>query len=415
VTALLTIVCSTAIHWHGLRQLNTNPSDGVPGVTQCPMAPGESMTYRFRATQYGMSWYHSHFSLQLGDGLFGPIVINGPASADYDVDVGPVLLQDWNHLSAFTIWEQKQRVIALQQPVAANGLINGLNPYNCTGSTDPACIGTTERFETSFEAGKKYRFRLVGVQADGWIKFAIDGHKLTVIANDFVPIEPYETDSVLIGSGQRYDVIVEANQAVGAYWLRAIYQTACNGVDNDNKDNILGIVRYEGASATDDPTTTVDPSITNSCGDEPYESLVPWVSHQVGDSDILDAFALQWYYALGLVFHWTLHTKNLIVDWSKPTILDIYNGTTSYPGESNVVSVNSTGQWVYWIIQDLTLIDVFHPMHLHGHDFYVLAQGEGPYVPGLVTLNTKNPPRRDTATLYGNGYLAIAFKTDNPG
>jgi FtsP/CotA-like multicopper oxidase with cupredoxin domain len=61
------------------------------------------------------------------------------------------------------------------------------------------------------------------------------------------------------------------------------------------------------------------------------------------------------------------------------------------------------------------LVGAYHPLHLHGHDFYVLAQGSGPYIPGLVTLNTKNPPRRDTVTLHGNGYLAIAFKTDNPG
>lgn len=388
---------------------------GVPGVTQCPIAPGETFTYRFRATQYGSSWYHSHFSIQLAEGLFGPIVIHGPASADYDVDVGPVMVQEWDHVTAQTNWEEKQRVLALFQPKAANGLINGLNPYDCTDSTDAACVGTTERFETSFEAGKKYLFRVVSVATDGFIKFAIDGHKLTVIANDFVPIVPYEADSIILASGQRYDVVVEANQTVGAYWLRAIYQTACNGNDNYNKDNILGIVRYDGASETDDPTTTVDPNITDSCGDEPYASLVPWVSHTVGDSDVEDAFAVQWYYELDLVFHWTLRTKTLFVNWSDPTLMDIYNGDTSYPSESNVVTLSSAGDWVYWIIQDLGLLDVFHPLHLHGHDFYVLAQGEGPYIPGLVTLNTDNPPRRDTVTMYGNGYVAIAFKTDNPG
>jgi hypothetical protein len=46
----------TAIHWHGIRQLNTSESDGVPGVTQCPIQPGDTMTYKFNATQYGSSW-----------------------------------------------------------------------------------------------------------------------------------------------------------------------------------------------------------------------------------------------------------------------------------------------------------------------------------------------------------------------
>ena len=74
-----------------------------------------------------------------------------------------------------------------------------------------------------------------------------------------------------------------------------------------------------------------------------------------------------------------------------------------------------SAKWTYWIIQDLTLVDAFHPMHLHGHDFFILAQGEGIFDPLFVSLNLVNPPRRDTATLFGNGYLVIAVYTDNPG
>ncbi|ETS76617.1 hypothetical protein PFICI_12004 [Pestalotiopsis fici W106-1] len=408
----------TAIHWHGIRQLNTNHHDGVPGVTQCPISPGETVTYRWRATQYGTTWYHSHFSLQLAEGLYGPIVIHGPATADYDVDVGAVMIQDWSHVSAFEVWEETQRKIALYQPVAENGLINGLNPFDCDGSTDAACIGTSERYEINFEQGKKYLLRIVGIQADGWMKFTIDNHNLTVIANDLVPIEPYTTTNVILASGQRYDVIVEANQDVDNYWLRAIYQTACNNNDNDNKDNILGVVRYNGSDATQDPASTVDSDIDDSCGDEPYDSLVPWLSHEVGDSVIEDYLALGWFYELDLVFHWTIQSKTLIVNWSAPTIMDVYDDggpTPDFPDNSNVVSVDVVDQWVYWVIQDLTLVNAFHPMHLHGHDFYILAQGSGAFLPGITALNTKNPPRRDTATLHGNGYLVIAFKTDNPG
>ena len=54
----------TSLHFHGLRQNYTNPNDGVVSITQCPLAPGESITYTWRATQYGTSWYHSHFALQ---------------------------------------------------------------------------------------------------------------------------------------------------------------------------------------------------------------------------------------------------------------------------------------------------------------------------------------------------------------
>ncbi|KAH6654743.1 Cupredoxin [Truncatella angustata] len=404
----------TSVHWHGVRQLNSIFSDGVPGVTQCPLAHGQTKTYRWRATQYGTSWYHSHFSLQLGEGLHGPIVIHGPATANYDIDIGPVVLQDWTHTSVFTIWELLQRKTADVQPVGENGLINGLNPYDCSQSSDPACIGTTERFELTFQKGKKYRLRIIGTQIDGWFKFTIDGHKLTVIANDFVPIEPYETDNIVLSGGERYDIIVEADQPVGNYWLRSIYQTACNRNDNLNKNNIRGIVRYVGADTSETPTTSVSKTITNSCGDEPYESLVPWVSHDVGSSDFEDSLGMTVYMEPDLTFKWTLRTKTLMVDWQNPTLLDIYRGDEKFPPESNVVTVQATNEWVYWILEDQTGRDIWHPMHLHGHDFYILAQGSTQY-DSSVKLNTKNPPRRDTATLYGNGYLVIAFKTDNPG
>lgn len=52
------------MHFHGIRQNLTNGDDGVASITQCPTAPGESMTYTWKATQYGTSWYHSHFALQ---------------------------------------------------------------------------------------------------------------------------------------------------------------------------------------------------------------------------------------------------------------------------------------------------------------------------------------------------------------
>jgi laccase len=67
----------TSIHWHGLRQYHNNAQDGVPGVTECPIAPGQSKTYTMTATQYGTSWWHSHWPNQYGNGVWGPIVIHG--------------------------------------------------------------------------------------------------------------------------------------------------------------------------------------------------------------------------------------------------------------------------------------------------------------------------------------------------
>ena len=86
---------STAIHWHGIRQLYTNDQDGVPGVTECAIAGnGGSRTYTWHASSYGTSWYHSHAFAQYGDGIRGPIVIHGPATANYDYDMGTVMIDD---------------------------------------------------------------------------------------------------------------------------------------------------------------------------------------------------------------------------------------------------------------------------------------------------------------------------------
>jgi hypothetical protein len=66
---------STTIHWHGIDQRNSNWMDGVHGVTQCSIPPGQSFTYEFNVTgQRGTFWYHSHISVQYTNGLFGPLV-----------------------------------------------------------------------------------------------------------------------------------------------------------------------------------------------------------------------------------------------------------------------------------------------------------------------------------------------------
>jgi len=56
-----------------------------------------------------------------------------------------------------------------------------------------------------------------------------------------------------------------------------------------------------------------------------------------------------------------------------------------------------------------------HPIHLHGHDFAIVQQIENATFPDKLNLTLDNPPRRDVVLLPTNGYVVIAFKTDNPG
>ncbi|KAL1639188.1 hypothetical protein SLS58_008156 [Diplodia intermedia] len=392
----------TGIHWHGIRQNWTNWMDGVPSITQCPIAPGESMTYTWRATQYGSSWYHSHFSLQAWNGVFGPIVIHGPASGNYDEDIGPVMLSDWSHRTSDELYNYAQ---TQGPPDLSNALINGLNVYNDSGSV------TGSRWETTVASGSSYRLRLVNTAIDTHFKFMIDNHTLTVIAMDFVPIEPYQTEYLDINMGQRYDVVVTADQEEQDYWIRAVPQTACSS--NENVDNIRAILRYDGGS-TADPTTAAYTDFDNECVDEPYASLVPALvqnpTSAMVASDSTDMPVTIG--VLGNLFKWYISAKTMAVEWGSPTTMSVYNGKTDWTDDDHVVELASADEWVYFVIE--TAQGVPHPFHLHGHDFWILASGTGTYS-DAVTLNTANPPRRDVATLPASGYVVIAFYTDNPG
>lgn len=71
---------AAAIHFHGILQSGTPWSDGVPGITQRPIASGESYTYKFQVrNQSGCFWYHSHYRGYLSDGLYGALYVRPKA------------------------------------------------------------------------------------------------------------------------------------------------------------------------------------------------------------------------------------------------------------------------------------------------------------------------------------------------
>ena len=64
-----------SIHWHGQHQMKTNFMDGVDQITQCPILPGTSFRYIFKAGPSGTFWYHSHIGSQRAHGLFGALIV----------------------------------------------------------------------------------------------------------------------------------------------------------------------------------------------------------------------------------------------------------------------------------------------------------------------------------------------------
>lgn len=66
---------SISLHWHGQTQMGTFYMDGVSRITQCPIGPGETYVYKFRATEIGTHWYHAHSGVQRTEGLYGPFIV----------------------------------------------------------------------------------------------------------------------------------------------------------------------------------------------------------------------------------------------------------------------------------------------------------------------------------------------------
>ena len=256
----------TALHWHGILQTLTPWYDGVPSVQQCPIAPGKCFTYSFLADIYGTTWYHSHYTAQYNAGLLGPLIIHGPTNAPYDIDVGPVLLTDWYHDTYEDIVDFVMERANPAPPPSNNNLINGKMNYDCSLITNgQPCTPNAGLSKFKFHSGKKHRLRLINAGSEGLQRFTIDGHTMTIIANDFVPVEPYETDVVTLGIGQRTDVIVTGiGSPNSAYWMRSNISQTCSVTDG-HSPNALAVIYYEDADENSVPTSAPTPFDNSLC------------------------------------------------------------------------------------------------------------------------------------------------------
>lgn len=135
-------------------------------------------------------------------------------------------------------------------PYMANStLINGRGRYTGGPMTPLSVINV--------EQGKRYRFRIIGASCDPWFNFTIDGHAMTVIETDGVATEPLVVDSLPVFAGQRYSVVVTANQTMGNYWIRALSSHPKQTFDGGKSSAIL---RYSGAPEQE-PTTERGPCV----------------------------------------------------------------------------------------------------------------------------------------------------------
>jgi FtsP/CotA-like multicopper oxidase with cupredoxin domain len=189
---------ATTIHWHGVHVPGTPYMDGARSVTQGPILPGESFTYKFTAWPAGSHWYHSHMdAVQASKGIKGPFVIkrrDDPYKSMYDEDIVVSVSDEWREPSVCLKLEgamagnpgtflTKIQVCADVRHVTFNG------QYGDGSKAYP--YPTIE-----VESGKCYRMRYIfmGVNTENLI-ITMAGHQMTLIAKDGGELEPLKVKS----------------------------------------------------------------------------------------------------------------------------------------------------------------------------------------------------------------------------
>ncbi|KAI6133420.1 multi-copper oxidase laccase-like protein [Pisolithus croceorrhizus] len=406
----------TTIHWHGQFQNGTNFMDGTNGITQCTIPPGSNFTYRFtiNANQYGTYWWHAHASTQYTDGIYGPFIIhspNEPIYGTYDREV-VIMLSDWYHQMSSGLLAQYLSSTGIDgsniggensgaEPPPGSGLINGKS----TGSV------------LDLDPNLRYRIRLINAGTLTEFVFSVDSHPLSVVEADGTNLEPVAVHRVPIHIAQRYSVILETNQTAGSYNVRAEMQTVCYKLSNPALDNMVLATLTYGAVPTTPNTQDWSDAYPQDCVDLNSTMLVPAITMDPPNStqSVLVSVSFQQTVESGgtktLAY---LNNTSWQADYANPTLFQFYQmGEQTRFDSAQLVVLN----------EDIAVIDVVvnnyddssHPFHLHGHVFWILGEGDGSYQPGISALSFINPPRRDTLTIPGFGWVAFRFVADNPG
>lgn len=282
-----------SIHWHGIHMIDNVWMDGVPYLTQCPIYPRQSFTYRFTADPPGTHFYHSHMDLQRLDGLFGVLMVHRKR----DFGLMPYLtavLSDWfqvpsNELQVLDPYDitrgsgtdhfNHNDLLAVSGDGAEvsvmefwSGLINGRGRKGSNGA--PLTV-------FSVKEGQKYRMHIVSAAGEFAYRVSIDEHSLTVIESDGRAVKPVANlESVIVFPGERYVIEIKANKTASRYWIRAC--SLRTGQRDKNPDGVIwevkAILQYGNETANNqDPVS----QRMNCTVDTPCDVLnCPWLAYR---------------------------------------------------------------------------------------------------------------------------------------
>ena len=462
------------MHFHGIHQKGTPYADGPAHVTNCPLGPLQSQEYVFYAYPPGTHFWHAHASFHAADGISGPLIVRpaDPEPFEYDEEV-VMFLQDWyirtgtQQLTGLLNWPFVW--IGNPNSLLING--KGIAPECLTGGANfgnaniclTTCQGTVLDLlsTTTVESGKTYRLRIINSAQLVMMNFIVANHQMTIVQVEGTNVVPLVVDSLDIAPGQRYDVLVTANQNPGSYWIettvrerniprlgRAILRYSSVQAAVPQKipthpawnDTPHGIAQ-ETALKTLDPKQFSEVVALNSkdvsrfvlvgtqnqlIEDGEIQRLL-WAVNNISnipDSEPLISKAVRTAKELG----WPTQLEGsvempvnppFVWDYTKPVL----DAGGPGPAVGSLAEVNvyfEKGQVFEFVLQNaraLNGVAEFHPWHSHGHSFWVVGQGDGTFNPDIhvATYNLKDPVLRDNVILWPLQWVAIRFVANNPG
>ncbi|HYY81273.1 MAG TPA: multicopper oxidase family protein, partial [Actinomycetes bacterium] len=375
----------TTVHWHGIAI--RNDMDGVPGLTQRAVAPGGRFLYEFRVPHPGTYFYHPHVGVQVDRGLYGVLVVEDQDEPGrYDREA-VVVLDDWTD----GVGASPDRLLASLRrggmgemdgmdgmdgmagmggmPGMGGGRVDPLGgdpgdiqyPLYLLNGRPPAAPATL-----AARPGQRIRLRIVNAGADTAFRVALGGHRLTVTHADGWPVRPVTADALLVGMGERYDVVAELGD--GAFPLVAVAE--------GKGGRALAVVRTARGRAPRPDVRLAE------LGGRP-----------------LTVAGLRAADGAGLGRRAPDRTHRLLLAGDMATYRWTINGQTM--GGAVPFEVRQ-GERVRLVFDNRS--PMFHPMHLHGHTFQVRRQGER--APG---------PRKDTVIVRPGERVTVEFEARNPG
>jgi FtsP/CotA-like multicopper oxidase with cupredoxin domain len=362
----------TTVHWHGLRI--PHEMDGVPGLTQPPIRPGEEFRYAFQVPDAGTFWYHPHVrsSEQQGRGLYGVLIVEEAQPPPVDRDVTWVI-DDWRLTEEGAISESFDSPMDLSH----SGRLGNVATLNGQDSSSFAV-----------RAGERLRLRIVNTANARIFALKFEGHSPQVIALDGQPTAPHAPpeNRLIVPPAGRVDVLLDLEGDPGTRY-RVM-------------DEFYGRQTYTFLELVYDTV----PALRQ----VPPEAFVGLAPNPIPEPKLAEAQRHQVVLAggaMGAMGSAILDGRTLgIRDLAGQGKVWAMNGIVAHDQVMEPLFTFQLGRTQVLKIRNDTAFP--HPMHLHGHSFRWLSRNGRPVA---------GAPWLDTVLLLAEEEVEVAFVADNPG